>query len=225
MKKNIPNFITLLNLLCGVLATEQAISGNYLATFLLVSLGILFDFFDGFVARLLKVQSELGLQLDSLADVITSGVVPSFVMYQLLMQSAESSLEAHLIFAGLLIAPASAYRLAKFNIDTRQSLGFIGLPTPANSLFICSLPFFVEKFPIFNHFWLLLSITILFCYLLNSEIKLFALKFKSFNFKENTEKYIFLIISVILIGVLQIIAVPIIILLYIIISVIFNQKK
>ena len=202
IKKHIPNFITLLNLFCGCLAVIFAVKNQLEIAAFFVFLGIFFDFFDGFAARMLKVQSELGLQLDSLADMVTSGVVPGIVMYQLFNKSlaihekVNDGLswsdswhwfqnEVHLLpMFGLLIALASAYRLAKFNIDENQTSSFIGLPTPANTLLIISFPLILmyQGSPtidaIILNKWFLIGVTLLSCYLLNAKIPLFALKFK-----------------------------------------------
>jgi CDP-diacylglycerol--serine O-phosphatidyltransferase len=182
-------------------------------------LGIFFDFFDGFFARLLDVAGPLGLQLDSLADVVTSGVVPGFVVFYLLSETSDNHF---LPFFGFLIILASAYRLAKFNIDTRQTESFIGLPTPANALLITSLPlvFSTDNFltsVLFNDRGLTI-ITLICAFLLNAEIPLFSLKVKKFAFKGNEIQVVFLLISVILGVLLQVVAVPIIILFYVFLS-------
>lgn len=221
MKKHIPNFITLLNLFCGSIAVIFAVNGNMLATALFVFLGIFFDFFDGLLARKLNVQSELGLQLDSLADMVTSGLVPGLVMFYLLELS---NINSYLPYLGLLITLASAYRLANFNIDENQSDSFIGLPTPANALLILSLPLIMEfqnnevMNAIILNKWFLIGITLLSCYLLNANIKLIALKFKNWSFKDNKARYIVILLSIILLVIFQFVAIPLIIASYIIIS-------
>ena len=243
MKKHLPNFITLLNLLCGSIAILFAVNGELVTTAIFVFLGIFFDFFDGLVARKLNVQSELGLQLDSLADMVTSGLVPGIVMFQLLSMSGGNSkwlersnewsstmlwegLHFQLFpLIGLLITLASAYRLAKFNISDNQSDSFIGLPTPANTLLILSFPLILEfqNNDIINAIilnkWFLISITLLSAYLMNANIKLLALKFKNFSFKDNSARFILIILAVILLVIFQFAAVPLIILTYIIISI------
>ena len=246
MLKQVPNIITSLNIICGCVAILFAVSGDLISAAFFIFLGIFFDFFDGLAARLLKAQSEIGLQLDSLADVITSGVAPGIVMYQLLnlsffhkMQTLTGtfSLEGwnvgiknYLPLLGLLIVIASAYRLAKFNVDTRQTSGFIGLPTPANTLLILSLPLILEfqysEFAetIILNKWFLIGMTLLSCILLNAEISLFALKFKTWDFKSNAVRYIFLILCVVLLILLKFLAIPFIILLYIMLS-LFNHKE
>ena len=201
MKKFIPNFITLLNLSCGIIALRYAMDQAFDMALLWFFLGIVFDFFDGFAARWLKVTSPLGLQLDSLADMVTSGLVPGQVMYSLISYSTASYGDAvhfFLPFAGYLVTLASAYRLARFNIDTRQHDSFVGLPTPANALFILSVAYMVQKAQYITALplWVSLLITVVSCYLLNSNLPLFALKFKDFSLKRNALKYIFLLLSV-----------------------------
>ncbi|MGB0891642.1 MAG: CDP-alcohol phosphatidyltransferase family protein [Flavobacteriaceae bacterium] len=235
VKKHIPNLITLGNLFCGTLATIFAVEGDLELAGLYIVLGIGFDFFDGFAARLLKVQGELGKQLDSLADMVTSGVAPGIIMMQLLETSQAHSFSNSVVdnipYLGLLLTLAACYRLANFNIDTRQSDSFIGIPTPAMALFVISLPliglhsnvsFFTEL--IHNNYFLI-AVTVLLSYLMNAELPLFALKFKSFGFKENVMKYLFLLTSVVLLVLLQFVAIPLIIILYVVISVVANLKK
>lgn len=238
IKKHIPNTITLLNLLAGLLALIHAFNGNYNEAFSLVCLGIFFDFWDGFFARIWKVQSPIGLQLDSLADMVTSGVVPGLVMYKMLGDIQENQAQYNLTedtyfmgvvpYLGFLITLASCYRLAKFNVDTRQTDSFIGLPTPANALLIMSIPMiqFHSEFEWLVDFlsnpYVLVGITVLSSYLLNAEIPLFSLKVKNFSWEKYKMQVVFLIISVILIALLEFIAIPIIILLYVILSVVNN---
>ena len=238
MKRYIPNALTLLNLFCGCIAVIFAVNNNFITAALFVFLGIFFDFFDGFAARKLNVQSELGVQLDSLADMVTSGLVPGIVMYKLLelieLDWGETDTSQILfgvsIFSclGLTITLASAYRLAKFNIDTEQQNYFKGLPTPANALLILSLPLIMEyqnsdliNSIILNQ-WFLIGLTAFSCWILNSNIKLFALKFKDWSFKNNSIRYIFILLCVVLLIVLQFAAIPLIILLYISMSVLDN---
>lgn len=241
MIRQIPNILTSLNLLCGCIAILLAASGDLVTASYFVFTGIFFDFFDGLAARLLKAQSEVGLQLDSLADVITSGVAPAIVMVQLLSASFlgsnldmaqllsgaawSSGIEGFIPSIGLLIAVGSAYRLAKFNVDTRQTEGFIGLPTPANAILILSLPLILEFQysetieAILLNKWFLIGLTVLSCVLMNAEIKLFALKFKSWDFKSNALRYVFLVLSLLALLLMKFIALPIIIALYLLLSV------
>lgn len=246
MVKQVPNFITSLNILCGSIAILFAVSGDLILASLFVFLGIFFDFFDGLAARLLNAQSEVGLQLDSLADVITSGVAPGVVMFQLMNMAFVGRMQTltevfssegwnvgpynYLPLIGLLLIVGAAYRLAKFNVDTRQTSGFIGLPTPANALLVLSLPLILEyqyselAESIILNPWVLIGLTILGCILMNAEIPLFALKFKTWDFKSNSIRYIFLILCVLLLVLLKFVGIPIIILLYIVLSLISNAK-
>ncbi|MBE15301.1 MAG: phosphatidylserine synthase [Cytophagaceae bacterium] len=237
LKKYVPNAITLGNLLSGCIALLFAVNNHIEYAALFVALGVFLDFFDGFFARLFKVQSEVGLQLDSLADMVTSGVVPGVVMYKMLVDASGGSWGANdqteigfVAYLGFVITLASAYRLAKFNVDDRQTGSFIGLPTPANTLFILSLPLIVSysdyafaKAALENTY-VLLGITALSAFLLNAELPLFSLKLKSFSFKENALRYIFIIASLLLLVLLHYLAMPLIILMYVLLSLLFPSK-
>lgn len=240
IKKHIPNTITLLNLASGLLAVIAIFKGYYDEAFIFVSLGIFFDFWDGFFARKLNVSGELGLQLDSLADMVTSGVVPGLMLFKLFeniqMDSAspyfltdESWYMGFVPYLGFIVTLASAYRLAKFNIDTRQTDSFIGLPTPANALLIMSIPMieYAGSFDwlvtaLYNPF-VLLGITVLSAYLLNAEIPLFSLKVKDFSLAHNKIQILFLAVSVVLLLLLSFTALPVIILFYVLLSVVNNK--
>lgn len=241
IKKFIPNFVTLLNLLSGSIAVLFAVNDQFVTAALFVFLGIFFDFFDGLLARKLNVQSPLGVQLDSLADMVTSGLVPGIIMYKLIAIAVDAPTIAEsnawsaqwsgftmpvIPIIGLFVTLASAYRLATFNLDEDQQTYFKGLPTPANTLLIMSLPLIMEfqnndaiNAIILNK-WFLIGLALLSCYLLNSGIKLFALKFKDFSFKNNAMRYIFILLSLVLLIVLQFAAIPVIVLLYIFLSLI-----
>ena len=232
IKKHIPNLITLINLFCGCIAVVFVSESNYEMAFYMVCLGIFFDFFDGFFARLFKVSSPLGLQLDSLADMVTSGVVPGYVMYTLFVKSANPHDvigSAFIPFLGFIVTLGSCYRLANFNIDTRQTDSFIGLPTPANALFILSLPLVIEfsdslmVFEILTNHWVLLGIALCSAYVLNAEIPLFALKIKKFNLKDNALQIVFLLTSLVMLIFLHYIAIPLIIIFYVLLSVVNNK--
>lgn len=239
MKQHIPNFITLLNLFCGCIAVVFAVFNQLDLAALFVILGIFFDFFDGLAARILKVQSEIGVQLDSLADMVTSGVVPGLVMFQLLTMSQKGGWNLDffgvhteiglLPLFGFLITLASAYRLANFNVDENQVSSFLGLPTPANALLILSLPLILiyQNNTFLNEIilnqWFLMGLTIVSCYLLNSKIRLFALKFDNYGFKDNGLKYIFLFLSLVFLVTLKFLAIPLIIISYILFS--LGMKK
>ena len=243
MKKHIPNVLTLLNVLSGSLAVVFAVRNEWEVTAGLVLAGLVFDFLDGFSARVLKVQSKLGLQLDSLADMVTFGLVPGIVLYQLIGMSlgatsamvagetgAALALTEVVPFAGFAVTLSSALRLGRFNIDERQTSSFIGLPTPANALLILSLPMIL----LFNgsdalnriilHPGFLLGLTALSALLLNAPILLFALKFKSWDFKSNALRYLFLGVSLICIGTMKFLSVPVIILIYLLSSLLFYKK-
>jgi CDP-diacylglycerol--serine O-phosphatidyltransferase len=228
MKTYIPNAITCLNLLCGCLALYFAFNERLEYAAYLVGIAAIFDFLDGMLARVLKAYSEIGKQLDSLADMVSFGVVPGAIMFGLLSQAEASVLgipAAVLPFFGFLITVFSALRLAKFNIDTRQAESFIGVPTPACSMFIASLPLILATSGnLYDNFLLnpyfLLIVTVIFSYLLVAELPLFALKFKNLTWKDNATRFIFLGISVILLALVKFAAIPLIIVLYILLSIV-----
>lgn len=233
MKAFAPNFITLLNLLSGGIAVIFAVKGDLSTAALFVFFGIFFDFFDGFLARKLNVSSEMGLQLDSLADLVTSGLAPALVLVNLIELSILPSQDANcfLPYLGLLVLLCSAYRLAKFNISTEQSQFFIGLPTPANALLIMSLPLILDyqnsdsyNALILNPFFLVV-VTLLSSFLLNAPVKLIALKFKTWNFSENASKYILIIFSLVGLILFKFAGIPLIIIFYIIISLVNPPKN
>jgi CDP-diacylglycerol--serine O-phosphatidyltransferase len=229
---NLPNALTLCNLICGCLGIIVLFDHSllwdpyyrYFDVFLLMLLAAVFDFFDGFAARLLKITSPIGKQLDSLADVVTFGVLPGMIVFDYL---SHRLYVFHLLpcsilsYSAFLISAFSALRLAKFNVDERQNLGFIGLPTPANALFFASLV--LLEIPYLNE--IVLICIPLFCYFMIAEIPLFALKFKNFAFKGNEIKYIFLLLCLVLIVVLQLRAMPFIIVSYLLMSGINNKLE
>lgn len=222
MKKHIPNLLTLSNLICGALGIIQVFEGDLETATYLIWLAAAFDFLDGFVARALKVSGELGKQLDSLADMITFGLLPAFIMFRLLRTYSDSEWLPYIAFT---IAAFSALRLAKFNIDTRQSDAFIGLNTPANTLFISALPFVLTKSPTILGLptsTVLVIITIVFSILLVAEIGFIALKFKDFTWKNNKSKFILLAGALVLLIVFRQAALVYIIPFYILMSVIEN---
>jgi CDP-diacylglycerol--serine O-phosphatidyltransferase len=248
IKKHIPNFFTLLNLFSGMIAVLMAATDELVLAAYFVFLGIFFDFFDGFFARKFKVQGELGKQLDSLADLVTSGVVPGIVMFQLMLyatkkkwfmelssvtgswQEPQETFYFFIPFIGLIITLAAAYRLANFNIDERQTTSFIGLPTPAFSIFVLSLPlilfysehdFFIK---VLQNIYALIGITLAGSYLMNAEIPLFSLKFKTYRWKGNEVKYVFLLATLGLLIGLKTVAIPLVIILYILLSILANYS-
>ena len=221
MKKHIPNFITCLNLFSGCIAVYLAFKGNYQGTFFAILLSSVFDFFDGFAARLLKAYSPMGKELDSLADIVSFGVAPGAIVFSLL---SETNIYEWLPFVAFLITVFSGLRLAKFNIDERQTTSFIGLPVPANAIFWAGIVFSFPPF-LMNNIWILLFLIGLFCYFLLSEIPMFSLKFKNISWKGNQIQYIFLIVNVILLILLQLNAFAPIIGWYILLSIIVSFFK
>jgi CDP-diacylglycerol--serine O-phosphatidyltransferase len=234
LKKIIPHAITSANLFCGCLAITQIAEGNFLVASLLVLLGAFFDFFDGLAARALKVGSPLGAQLDSLADMVTFGIVPAYLAFEWLNQLDYNILN----YAAFSIAIFSAVRLAKFNIDDRQTSSFIGFPTPANALFWISIPlifwqvendihFIAVDFLLstFNSFYFILAAIAVFSYLLIAELPLLALKFENLNWKGNEFRMLLILFSLILIVLFLFAAIPFILLLYLILSIIQNNYK
>lgn len=228
MKKNIPNFITCMNIICGALSMVMSLHFGFLKlAALFIILAALFDFFDGFTARLLKVQSPMGVDLDSLADVFSFGGAPAMIIFVWLEQCvmnlppfyADNQWVRLLPYLAFLIPAFSAFRLAKFNHDERQHSDFYGLPTPANALFVGFLPLSADKLPYVNNFWAILVLMLVFCVLLVSDLPMFSLKFKHFKWKDNEVRYSFIILAVILFAIFRLGSFPIIILSYILISV------
>jgi CDP-diacylglycerol---serine O-phosphatidyltransferase len=216
MKKHLPNFLTCCNLLCGCFGILFCLQDRNVPVAYFVWVAGIFDFFDGFIARLLKVSSPIGKELDSLADVISFGLLPAFVMYKLIDASTTNEFLPYLAF---MIAVFSALRLAIFNVDVRQTDSFIGLNTPANTLFITSLVFLAERTGNWlTQSWLLVAITIVFSLLMVSPLEFFALKFKNFKWADNQLRFTFLLLAVLLLSIFQFAALPIIIILYIILS-------
>jgi CDP-diacylglycerol--serine O-phosphatidyltransferase len=228
MKKHLPNAITCANLFSGCIGIVFAFHDNLQIAAYFVVLSGVFDFFDGMVARWLNIKSAIGKELDSLADMVSFGFLPGVVMFQLLSKTDPICFGTPLLaYLGFIITIFSALRLAKFNIDTRQTEEFIGLNTPMNTLFIVSLPFIAVDYPeIIGSTLVLLAIILVNSYLLISEIKIFSLKLSDKSWKASKFKYIFLLLSIALIAVLKFTAVPFILLLYIGLSVVhFSDKR
>jgi len=224
MKKHIPNALTCGNLFAGCIGIVFAFKDQLEITAYAVLISGIFDFFDGFAARLLNVKSPIGKELDSLADMVSFGFLPGVVLFSLL--SSSDSTSEYLPYAGFIITIFSALRLAKFNIDTRQTEDFIGLNTPMNTLFIISLPFLQKDYPqLIGSAWILIVVTLVMSWLLISEIKIFSLKFSSFAWSANKIKFIFLIISLLLVILLQFAAIPLILILYIGLSFLYFKKS
>jgi CDP-diacylglycerol--serine O-phosphatidyltransferase len=223
IKSHIPNSVTLLNLLSGIIGIIWVLNGNIISGAWFILLSAFLDFIDGFAARLLKVQGELGKQLDSLADMVSFGVLPGIILFA--MAKTTSNIE-WLPYCTLVLPLFSALRLGKFNLDTRQSDRFIGVPTPAAALFISTLPHFAIQWPktgtIITSPFFLVAISFTLAILLISEIPLIALKFKSFGFSENIFRYALIGITLLLFAWLGLAGFPLIILSYIGLSVVEN---
>jgi CDP-diacylglycerol--serine O-phosphatidyltransferase len=214
--RHLPNAITCCNLFCGCISVVFAFSGQLEWAAYFIFFAAVFDFFDGFAARRLNAYSGMGKELDSLADMVSFGMAPASIMFMLLLEASDGNRYAAL--PAFAIAVFSALRLAKFNIDERQTESFIGLPTPANALFICAFAFpGLETFTAHSYF--LWAIVAVLSYLLVAELPLFSLKFKSFEWKTNKTRYIFLTLSLALLLVFRQTGIAPVILLYIFLSV------
>lgn len=246
-KKNIPNAITCGNLLCGCLAIVKAFEGDLVWAAYLVGIALVLDFFDGFTARLLKVSSPIGKDLDSLADMVTFGVLPGIVMFHLIKNGMNSFYVSDIYVAGrndgsmsflpyvaFVIPIFSAVRLAKFNNDTRQTDSFIGLPTPANAMFICSIPLIYKLDGSFSgilfteNAYVLCLVSLIMSLLLVAPLPLLSLKIKNFSWADNKLRFILVALSVLLLAVFQFVGIPLVIILYILLSIvnnIFFKKK
>ena len=216
MKRHIPNFLTCCNLLCGCFGVVYCLEERTMPAAYFVWAAGFFDFFDGFAARMLNVTSPIGKELDSLADMVSFGLLPSLVMYKMIAASSSISWLPYIAF---FIAICSALRLAIFNVDDTQSDSFKGLNTPANTLFITSLPLVYGQVGtwLFQD-WVLVLITITFSLLLISRIEIFAFKFKDFTWKSNKVRFTFIAVSLVLLALLGKLALPLLILLYIVFS-------
>ena len=242
MRKHIPNFITSLNLLSGCIALVFAFDGQLETSSLFIGIGAFFDFIDGFAARILKVKSGIGKELDSLADVITFGLVPGVVVFKLMnldLNTPGIYVSSYPIFTFLafLVPVFSALRLAKFNTDMRQEEVFYGLPTPASAVFLGAFPLVLmqENTPIglslagihdmITNFYVLASLTVLVSWLMVSEVRLFSLKFKSFSWGKNRTRYVFLLSGAALLILLHYVAIPLIVVLYVLLSLAMKDRS
>ena len=233
MKKHIPNTLTCLNLVCGTLSAMAALKGNLEMAAIWIIVAAVFDFLDGFAARLLKVASPIGKELDSLSDIVSFGVAPAMIIFTWLTRCMYELQPSHINrftelmpYTVLLVPALSAIRLARFNLDERQTTTFIGLPTPANALFLGFIPLAADKLSFLNNFWLVWAVTIIFALLLVSEISMISLKFKDFSFKGiNIARYALLLVGLILVPIFRWGAFPLIILAYIIISLFYHTLQ
>ena len=243
IKRNIPNLFTACNFLCGCFAVYLAFKNLFEAAFLMVFLGAFFDLFDGFFARLLNVESQFGLQFDSMADLITSGLAPGMVMYKLFLEIGIREMDLSFVLlrneftfsfaphalVGFLIALGAGIRLAKFNIDSEQKFEFKGLPAPANALFIVALPLLIEH-PLFSsvkpflaNYYVLMIICVVSAILMNIRLPLFSFKIKSLNIREYGYQFVMLLFVFPSFYFFQWVAVPLLIIVYLILNVIRNS--
>ncbi|HVW96976.1 MAG TPA: CDP-diacylglycerol--serine O-phosphatidyltransferase [Mucilaginibacter sp.] len=226
VKKHLPNAITCANLFSGCVGIVLAFKGELIAASYAIFLSAIFDFFDGLASRVLKSFSGIGKDLDSLADVVSFGVLPAVIMYQLLSNARQiDNISPYLNFIAFLIPVFSALRLAKFNIDTRQADSFIGLPTPANAILIASFPLILDHnnhyfTPYLQNPYILSCFIVVMCTLLVIEVPMMSLKFKNKDFNKNIFRYLLLLFSAILILFFKFAAVPVVILFYITLSII-----
>jgi CDP-diacylglycerol--serine O-phosphatidyltransferase len=237
---SLPNFITILNLISGSVGIFLVFQDKIIWACIMIYIAALFDFFDGFVARLVKASSDIGKELDSLADVISFGLLPTAIVYYIvkliILQANPSFLvmnasltEILILATPLFIVAFSALRLAKFNIDTRQSYGFIGVPTPATAVLVSSFPFIIESGSwgafLLMKLYVIIPLILILSFLMVSEIPMMSLKFKNYKFSDNLYKYLLLIISAISLVVGGVTSIPVIFLVYIIFSFIQNKAK
>ncbi len=228
MKKQIPNFLTLLNLASGFIAIIMIMKGHLVPAVWFIAASLLFDFCDGLAARLLNAYSEIGVQLDSLADMVSFGVAPGLMMYSLILSAGGAdNIAEYLQYIPVLIPAFSGLRLAKFNIDRAQSDHFRGLPTPGTAFFIISLVFAGEYGSsqliegLLDSRFVLSFLTLLFAVLMVTDIPMFSFKFRHFRFKGNELRIVFLGSTVLLVAGAGFASLPLVIILYIFVSLIW----
>jgi CDP-diacylglycerol---serine O-phosphatidyltransferase len=240
--KQIPNVLTGLNLFCGLISVTMVLHGNFIWASLFIYIAAVFDYLDGTAARVLDARSELGKQLDSLADMVSFGVAPGIIIFQLIDITCTGSCNIlermHITpYFALLIPLCSGIRLAKFNIDLRQEENFIGLPTPANAIFFASIPLVLFLQPhlfslirldfmvsFFSNTRVLAILAVFFAYLMVSDFRIFSMKVKSLVWKGNEERFLLVIIAFVLILLFSLSAIPLIILAYLVLSMVFQKK-
>lgn len=227
MIRHIPNFLTLCNLACGCVGTVQVFSGNVEVGAFLIWAGAIFDFFDGFAARMLKSYSSIGKDLDSLADLVTFCFLPGTIIFTLISKSEEGSL---LAYSGYLLVLFGALRLARFNTQQSDSDQFFGLPVPASGIFVSALPFIIVDLlgwlgDLMINGLLLAGTSVMLSLLMVSTIPLLSLKFKNFSFTDNWYRYVLLLISLILLVIFKFVALPMIIILYVVFSAALNIRE
>jgi len=231
IKNSIPNLLTLSNMLAGILSIYIGMTGDLALAAYLIFIAAIFDFLDGFAARLLNASSELGAQLDSLSDVVSFGVAPGFILFKMISEShglpgSGSTLGTVLPFMGFMVPLFAALRLAKFNVDENQQTSFLGVPTPAVAILIASFPIIRASlfdgqglfYQVITDSYFLLGITFIVSMLMVLPLPMMAFKFKTFGWKENIIKYSFILVSLILVLMLKFVAIPLIISLYLLLS-------
>jgi CDP-diacylglycerol--serine O-phosphatidyltransferase len=226
LRKHLPNAITCANLFSGCVGIVLAFKGELVAAAYAIFLSAIFDFFDGLASRVLKSFSGIGKDLDSLADMVSFGVLPAVILYQIFLEARQiDGVSNWLSFVAFLLPVFSALRLAKFNVDTRQAENFIGLPTPANAILIASFPMILNHHnrflgPYLASPYVLSGFVVVMCSLLVAELPMMSLKFKSSEFNENIYRYLLLLVSAILILFFKFAAVPVVIFIYVVLSVV-----
>ena len=230
IKQHIPNTITCLNLVCGCFSILSSLSGNLTLAAVWIVAAAVFDFCDGLSARLLHVTSAIGKELDSLSDVVSFGVAPTMIVYKWLTicyfqlpPAVQTPFVSYMTYLVFLVPALSAVRLAKFNLDTNQTEKFIGMPTPANALFLGFIPAASEHVAILHNYWVVLCFALFFAFLLVSPITMVSLKFKDFKFtRMNIARYLILLVGIILFIVFKLGAFPLIIFGYLLISIFYH---
>ena len=230
LKQHIPNTITCLNLVCGCFSIMSSLNGNLTFAGIWIVVAAIFDFCDGLSARLLHVASAIGKELDSLSDVVSFGVAPTMIAYKWLTicylqmpPAAQTTFTSYMTYLVFLVPALSAVRLAKFNLDTKQTENFIGMPTPANALFLGFIPAAAEHIAILDNFWVVLFFAIFFAILLVSPINMISLKFKDFKFTGmNIARYLLLLVGIVLFLIFKLGAFPLIIFGYLLISIFYH---
>lgn len=230
IKQHIPNTLTCLNLVCGCFSTMASLNGNLTFAAIWIVVAAIFDFCDGLSARLLHVASAIGKELDSLSDVVSFGVAPTMIAYKWLTicysqmpPAAQIPFTSYMTYLVFLVPALSAVRLAKFNLDTKQTENFIGMPTPANALFLGFIPAAAEHIAILDSFWVVLVFAVFFAILLVSPINMISLKFKDFKFTGmNIARYLLLLVGIVLFLIFKLGAFPLIIFGYLLISIFYH---
>jgi len=230
IKQHIPNTITCLNLVCGCFSIMSSLNGNLTFAAIWIVAAAIFDFCDGLSARLLHVTSAIGKELDSLSDVVSFGVAPTMIAYKWLticylqlVPATQTTFAYYMTYLVFLVPALSAVRLARFNIDTKQTENFIGMPTPANALFLGFIPNAAEHIAILNNFWVVLCFAVFFAILLVSPINMVSLKFKNFKFTGmNIARYVILLVGVVLFLIFKLGSFPLIIFGYLLVSIFYH---